>query len=132
MMYAVKNSSEAMPQRTFRIGSCGGNFSTPNGILTSPSYPENYTDNADCIYTISQPYGTIINLTVTDMEINNHQISLFGFSYYSYYYSDDSTCNTDYLEIRDGSSQNSPLISYLCGDETPEPVVTTQSNVWMR
>ena len=80
---------------------------------------------------ISQPNGTIINLTVTDMEVNNDQDSSWGYSYYSYYNNDD-TCQTDYLEIRDGGSQDSPLIEYLCGDEIPAPIVSTQSKVWMR
>ena len=131
--YAVQNSSEAAPPRTFRIGACGGNFTTKAGVLTSPSYPENYTDNADCTYTISQPNGTIINLTVTDMEVNNDQDSSWGYySYYSYYYNNDDICQTDYLEIRDGGSRDSPLIEYLCGDEIPAPIVSTQSKVWIR
>ena len=63
--------------------------------------------------------------------INDYQDPFFSFNYYSYYNNDD-TCQTDYLEIRDGSSQESPLIDYLCGDEIPAPILSTQSNVWMR
>ena len=112
------------------MGTCGGNFTTPNGVLTSPLYPENYTNNADCIYTISQPSGSFINLTITALDVDIYSDPFFG--YYSYYYNNDDTCNTDYLEIRDGNSQESPLIKYVCGDEIPDPIVSTQNNIWMR
>ena len=127
IMYTVQ--SEVAPSWTFRMGACGGNFTTPSGILTSPSYPENYPNNAECIYTISQPNGTVINLSVTDLEVDNYRDSFFSFN--SYYY-DDDTCQTDYLEIRDGSTQESTLIEYLCGNETTAPILSTQGNVWMR
>lgn len=129
ILYEVQNSSEAAPPWTFRIGACGGKFTTEHGVLTSPSYPDNYTDNADCIYTISRPNGTFIKLSATDMEVDNYKNPDYYF--YSYYSSDD-TCDTDYLEIRDGSSRESPLIEYVCGDEIPAPIMSTQNNVWMR
>ena len=65
-------------------GQCGGNFTTPNGFFTSPSYPSNYYGNADCIYTISQPVGNVILLTFFTMDM------------------EDYGCGYDFLEIRDG------------------------------
>ena len=109
------NSINGTPQMTYRIGECGGSFTTPNGILTSPSYPFNYPYNADCVYTISQPSGTAIVLTFHSMDIENH-----------------STCRWDYLEIRDGSSAASPLLGKLCGTEIPVPIQSTQNQVWMK
>ena len=45
-------------------------------------------------------------------------------------------CIGDYLEIRDGPSEQSPLIGGYCGDETslslPIEIQTTQENAWMR
>ena len=126
------------PQMTYRIGACGGNFTTPQGIFTSPSYPEKYADNADCIYTIYQPTGTVILLNILSMDID------YESGYYDDYSSDDYdyhqyggvTCMYDYLEIRDGASEQSPLIDGYCGDETvlslPIDIQTTQNNVWMR
>ena len=39
---------------------------------------------------------------------------------------------SDYIEIRDGGSEQSSLIAKLCGNEIPEPIHSTQKHVWMR
>ena len=128
-----------MSNWSYNFGACGGNFTSPNGILTSPSYPENYPDNADCIYIISQPAGTLILLKIVSIDIH------CGFSYTSFVYA------YDYLEIRDGAYEHSPLIDRYCGsgpylnsvDGTllmPAtnlshlflPIQTTQENAWLR
>ena len=53
-------------------GTCGGEFTDANGHLSSPSYPDNYPSNADCIYTFSQPTGSVILLNFVIMGI--HQV----------------------------------------------------------
>ena len=44
------------------VGECGGSFTMTDGILTSPSYPDEYPKNADCEYIISQSNGTYLEL----------------------------------------------------------------------
>ena len=124
---------------SYNFGACGGNFNTPNGILTSPSYPDNYPDNSDCIYTISQPVGTLILLKIDRIDIE------YGYSITPF------ECAFDYLEIRDGASEYSPLIDQYCGGgpylnsvDGPLPmpatnlshlflpIQTTQENAWLR
>ena len=112
----IYESSNVAPQMTHRSGMCGGSFRTPNGIFTSPSYPDNYPNRADCVYTISQPKGTVILLNFLSMEI---QISSNGNCY-------------DYLEIRDGPSKSSPLLVKLCGNEIPDPIQSSQNLLWMK
>ena len=97
------------------LGACGGSFTTRKGIMTSPLYPDYYPFNADCVYTISHPTGTVIVLSFHRMDIEY-----------------DSTCGYDYLEIRDGSSAASPLLDKLCGNEIPAPIQSSQNQVWMR
>ena len=99
----------------YRIGACGGSFTSPNGILTSPSYPGNYSDDADCTYAISQPTGTVILLNFQIMDIEHH-----------------ATCDYDYLEIRDGPSADSPLLDKLCGVQIPAPIKSSQNQLWMK
>ena len=101
---------------SYKYGECGGNFTTPNGRLTSPSYPEKYLKNADCIYTISQPTDTIIVLIIISIDLNGGSDCIYS----------------DYLEIRDGSSVGSPLLDKLCGNEIPPPIQATQNHVWMK
>ena len=67
------------------------------------------------------------------------------YNYYDYYYDNDFvyyhqyggvTCMYDFLEIRDGTSEQSPLIGAYCGDDTvvslPIQMKSTGNNIWMR
>ena len=94
---------------------CGESYNSTSGVITSPSYPNDYPNNADCIYTISLPSGTVISLTTEMFDIE-----------------DDSECGYDSLEIRDGSSEDSQSIGKFCGTNMPTSLQSTQSNLWIR
>ena len=111
MRYEITNTSTW----SFNSGTCGGNFTTSSGRLTSPSYPGPYPNSEDCIYTISQLEGTHINIKFISMDIEKH-----------------SACGYDYLDIRDGNSEESSLMEKLCGNEIPDPIQSTENHVWMR
>lgn len=106
----MKYESTSESLWTFRIGACGGNFTTPNGLLTSPSYPVKYPNNAYCVYTITMATDSYINLSIITFE----------------------TESSDCLEIRDGKSDGAALIGIFCGIDIPASIQTTQRNVWMR
>ena len=93
----------------------GGHFSTIGGSIKSPSYPGYYPNNKDCIYTISQPTGTVILLNFLSMDIDY-----------------DSSCDYDYIEIRDGPTAGSPLLDKLCGNEIPASIQSSQNQLWIR
>ena len=114
--FRIGYESSDVTQWSYNSGACGGSFSTPNGILISPSYPDNYPKNADCVYTISQPNGTAIVLAFHSMDI----------------LVESSGICRHYLEIRDGSSAASPLLGELCGYEIPTPIQSSQNQVWMK
>ena len=101
---------------SYSIGKCGGNMTTNKGILTSPSYPENYPSEQDCYYTISQP-------TEGYLRLKNLIFNLKA---------SGTTCNYDYLEVRDGISEDSTLIGIFCGNYFPESLHTTKNQVWMK
>ena len=67
--------------------------------MTSPSYPNSYPEGAECIYLISQPNGTVINITITFMDIDCQETG----------------ATSDYLELRDGMSEKSPIMGRICG-----------------
>ena len=113
--FELEYESTNVSQWTYGSGICGGNFTTQNGIFISPSSPDNYPHNTDCIYTISQPNGTVILLNFITMNIESH-----------------STCGFDYLEIRDGPSDDSPFLDKLCGSEIPAPIQSNQNQLWMK
>ena len=115
--FELKYESSNVSQWSYNFGACGGSFITPQGILASPSYPDNYPGNADCTYTISQPNGNVILLNFLSMDI-------MGFI---------GECEfDDYLEIRDGPSAHSPLLGKLCGSEIPAPIQSSQNQLWMK
>ena len=115
--FQIGYKSSDVNQWSYNSGACGVSFITPNGILTSPSYPDNSPANTDCVYTISQPSGTVIMLTF-------HTIDMEDYGY--------TICYYDYLEIRDGSSAASPLLGKLCGNDIPGPFQSSQNQVWMK
>ena len=102
---------------THRTGECGGDFTTPHGILTSPSYPDTYPDNSDCIYNISQPYGTSIMLIIHSLNIE-----------------EAASCQYDYLEINyDASGALSDKhCGYYSPTSFPQTLQTTSNHVWMK
>ena len=94
---------------------CGGSYTSLSGAIKSPSYPNPYPDNADCIYTISLPIGTIIGLSTETFDIEH-----------------GSDCSADSLEIRDGVSEDSPTLGKFCGTDLPSSIQSTQNNMWIR
>ena len=96
------------------VGLCGGDFKNKTGIIFSPTYPDNYPENTDCVYTISQPKGTVILLNFISLRIEAHP-----------------TCDFDFLEIRDGSSGAPTVLDSLCGYKIPAPIQSSHNQLWM-
>ena len=79
---------------------CGGEIRQNFGIIRSPRYPSRYPSGLSCEWTIIGQPGSQIKLNITDFQIEEPSSS--GNCY-------------DYLEIRQGSLANSPLIAKICG-----------------
>ena len=100
---------------------CGGSFTNASGALTSPGHPGPYPHAADCIYLVSQPIGTYINIYFKTMDIVCEE----KFSTY------------DHIEMRDGNSEDSPTVGIWCGNDSnyrnyPTFIQTTQNHLWIR
>ena len=95
---------------------CGGTYSNSSGILTSPSYPNTYQVLTDCVFLISQPSGTYVNISFIAMDIGCQGTP------------------PDFIEVRDGKSENSPLMGNFCGNGTgiPLTMVNTQNHLRIR
>ena len=92
---------------------CGGHYSNESGIIKSPSYPFTYPHNANCIYIIAQPNGTYVNISVLNMDI----VCLSD--------------TMDYMEMRDGKSEDSPFMGRFCGESNPPASMQTTQNYLM-
>ena len=99
---------------------CGSTITALSGVLTSPNYPDNYDNGIDsCVFIISQPAGSTINLQVDDLRIEAGP---------------SPTCPFDSVEIRDGNSESSSLIGKFCNNNRPpnSMILSSQNHLWIR
>ncbi|XP_070584314.1 cubilin [Erythrolamprus reginae] len=94
---------------------CSHEYTTESGVLTSPNYPNKYDNKMVCIYKINVP--------------NNQQIALH---FTNFSLEDDVMCRNDYLEIRNGGFETSPLLGKYCGSSLPPVTVSHSNNLWIK
>uniref|UniRef100_A0A8C3V0R2 Metalloendopeptidase n=1 Tax=Catharus ustulatus TaxID=91951 RepID=A0A8C3V0R2_CATUS len=94
---------------------CGGEIHKDAGQIQSPNYPDDYRPSKECIWKITVSEGFHIGITFQAFEIEWHD-----------------ACSYDYLEIRDGLTEQSPLIGHFCGYEKPEDIKSSSNKVWMK
>ena len=93
---------------------CGGKIVDIDSTITSPDYPENYPDDQDCEWFVTYPKCKTIMVQFQEFKVE-HQYR----------------CSFDFLELRDGNSQSSPMLGKkLCGDFTitKPPTIFTSGN----
>lgn len=91
---------------------CGGIIDTANGTITSPSFPDIYPSNKNCIWEIIAPpqWRITINFTHFDIEGNNQD------------------CEYDSLTISSKmGSEEARNHGLFCGNKLP-PVITSEGN----
>ncbi|NXP45181.1 CSMD3 protein, partial [Heliornis fulica] len=84
---------------------CGGTMRGSSGIISSPNFPNEYHNNADCTWTIVAEPGDTISLIFTDFQMEEKY---------------------DYLEV-EGSE---PPTIWLSGMNIPPPVISNKN--WLR
>ncbi|XP_035217484.1 cubilin-like, partial [Stegodyphus dumicola] len=93
---------------------CGGTYYQESGVIRSPGFPNNYPSNSKCVWIIqAKPYRQII-LNITHFRLETGTI-----------------CTYDYLEIRNGGSQVSPLIGKYC-DQIGHEVKSHSNMLWLK
>ena len=122
-------------------GGCGGNFTAASGTITSPGYPNSYGHNKTCIYTISTTFGNNIVLNFSRIDIDYGDVDYYPDNYdYDFdqyidmgHWGSQGVICFDYLEVRDGASEQSPLIDVICGTYS-QPIVirSSQTNLWIK
>uniref|UniRef100_A0A673MBN3 CUB domain-containing protein n=1 Tax=Sinocyclocheilus rhinocerous TaxID=307959 RepID=A0A673MBN3_9TELE len=90
-------------------------FRSPTGEFSPPNYPDNYPNNRECVYKIIVEVNMQIMLNVTDFELEGL-----------------SSCGFDYLEIRYGGYETSPLIGKYCGTNGPPIIVSHSNRLWLK
>ncbi|KAK3105916.1 hypothetical protein FSP39_008473 [Pinctada imbricata] len=98
----------------YQIASCNKTYTGSSGRILSPGWPGNYQSNSNCEIAVSAPAGNYISLYFNSFYIEPHP-----------------NCRFDYLQIHNGSSADSPVITQLCGNTLPNPVFATGNTIWM-
>ena len=83
---------------------CGGFFELGlhSGTIFSPFYPENYTPNLSCTWTILVDDEIQVAVSFNEFELEN-----------------TAECSADYVIVRDGISENSEILGKYCGTDVP-------------
>ncbi|XP_071478891.1 bone morphogenetic protein 1 homolog [Diadema antillarum] len=94
---------------------CGGHIERISGTLQSSNYPDDYHPNKECIWHITMPENYTVGLSFQSFEIERHE-----------------TCIYDYVEVRDGHEESSPLIGRYCGYFLPDDVKSTGNRMMVK
>ncbi|KGL75882.1 CUB domain-containing protein 2, partial [Tinamus guttatus] len=78
---------------SYRRDVCGGELTALSGEITSPDYPENYPNNAECRWSIRAAVGTSVRLVFADFQVEN-----------------DEECSFDYVALFDGATAAAPRL----------------------
>ncbi|XP_050461753.1 cubilin-like [Cataglyphis hispanica] len=91
---------------------CGGNYTSEQGMITSPGYPNSYPLNAECVWMLNTSPGNKITLSFSEFDIESSE-----------------NCDMDYLEIREDSGIGK-LIGIFCGKDVS--AITSSSRLWIK
>jgi tolkin protein len=94
---------------------CGGHLTMDEGHLESPNYPEDYQANKECVWILSVSESYQVALKFESFEVENHD-----------------NCVYDYVEVRDGLFQDSPLIGTYCGYKIPRDIRSTSNHLFVK
>ncbi|CAL1569474.1 unnamed protein product [Knipowitschia caucasica] len=94
---------------------CGGDVDRDDGQIQSPNYPDDYLSSKSCVWRISVTEGFHVGLSFQAFEIEKHD-----------------SCSYDFVEVRDGPSESSPLIGRFCGYEKPEDIKSSSNKLWLK
>ena len=89
---------------------CGGNFTTANGTLQTPNWPQTYPNNIDCEWFIWLPNADKV------VEISCGEKEPYGIA------GTHPDCTKDYITFYDGHTQQSSSYGPYCGFTKPSNI----------
>ena len=101
-----------MLSKTINDLGCGGTLTQSSAFIDSPGYPSTYPPDVDCVWRINAPAGDTVLVSFLAVNMS-------------------SNCATDYIEVRDGNSNNASLIGKYCGTTVPASFSSTGSNLYI-
>ncbi|XP_005856789.1 PREDICTED: cubilin, partial [Myotis brandtii] len=96
---------------------CLKDYTEESGTFTSPNFPNNYPNNWQCIYRITVGTSQQIALHFTNFSLEEN----YG-----------AECLGDFVEIKDGGYETSPLLGKYCGSTTPPRIISHSNKLWLQ
>uniref|UniRef100_A0A4W5RB04 CUB domain-containing protein n=2 Tax=Hucho hucho TaxID=62062 RepID=A0A4W5RB04_9TELE len=92
---------------------CSRNFTSSNGVIKTPGFPDKYPNNLDCTFMIIAPKMSeiVVDFDAFDMEPDTTPPP-------------GALCRYDWLEIWDGFPAVGPHIGRYCGNSSPGRVIS--------
>ncbi|KAI5100082.1 bone morphogenetic protein 1 isoform X1 [Silurus meridionalis] len=94
---------------------CGEELNTDRGEIASPNYPDDYHPSKVCVWKVTVTEGFQVALSFRTFKLEIHD-----------------RCAYDYVEVRDGSSENDPLLGRFCGNQIPQDIKSRSNQLWMK
>uniref|UniRef100_A0A4X2JUW3 Metalloendopeptidase n=1 Tax=Vombatus ursinus TaxID=29139 RepID=A0A4X2JUW3_VOMUR len=104
----------AQARKLYKCPACGETLQDTTGNFSAPGFPNGYPSYSHCVWRISVTPGEKIILNFTSMDLFKSRL-----------------CWYDYVEVRDGYWRKAPLLGRFCGDKVPEPLISTDSRLWV-
>ncbi|XP_030644095.1 ovochymase-2 [Chanos chanos] len=102
------------PAHIETVAGCGGQFSSQQGELTSPNWPNDYPSQAVCTWHVSVPSATQLHLTFTHFEVQ--AVNMLG------------EC-VDYVEVFDATGKSH---GRFCGFAPPATIIISGDTAMIR
>ncbi|KAA0194649.1 Metalloendopeptidase [Fasciolopsis buskii] len=87
---------------------CGGVINEANGTIQSPSFPDLYPPNKNCIWKIIAPPKSTIFLNFTHFNLEGR----------------NQACKYDFINVYSGPTDNQQKLGNFCGDKIPDPITS--------
>ncbi|XP_054258423.1 tolloid-like protein 2 [Macrosteles quadrilineatus] len=116
--YITSGTSEHRGFKAIYEAVCGGGeiqIDEEWRSLESPNYPEDYEPNKECVWVLAAPQDYQVALKFQSFEVENHD-----------------NCVYDYVEVRDGPSQDSPLLGKFCGYKLPPDLHSSGNKLFIK
>lgn len=91
---------------------CGGVLTGLSGTISSPGYPQEYSNNADCSWAIHVSNTSVVTLVFLDFQLENNE-----------------GCNFDFVALFDGPTVTHRHLGKYCGADKPPHIVTTSNHL---
>ncbi|XP_019131793.1 CUB domain-containing protein 2 [Larimichthys crocea] len=116
VMSIIFHSDRHVAYRGFSVGyrkdMCGGVLTGLSGVISSPGYPQEYSNNADCSWAIHVSNTSVVTLVFLDFQLENNE-----------------GCNFDFVAMFDGPTVTHRHLGKYCGADKPPNIVTTSNQL---